>query len=190
MRGATVRALTRLSRFVLFQSTLLMRGATLCPCLASQSPHRFQSTLLMRGATGGDGLTIEVKLDISIHAPHARSDAFRRRDERIPRISIHAPHARSDKHVMRDSRAGSYFNPRSSCEERLCDCPRCLYVSQFQSTLLMRGATICPLIYRQYSRFQSTLLMRGATSTHLTLRQNAIFQSTLLMRGATVGKDG
>ena len=79
-----------------FQSTLLMRGAT--PSLSSVKGARiFQSTLLMRGATrpahrrrvwttyfnprssceerplrqSGDGHP----LDISIHAPHARSDA-------------------------------------------------------------------------------------------------------------------
>ena len=56
---------------------------------------------------------------ISIHAPHARSDVDLIRDVIKPTISIHAPHARSDRfQTLRDV---SPF--------------------QFQSTLLMRGAT-------------------------------------------------
>ncbi len=57
---------------LIFQSTLLMRGATFVNQLR-QPIDGFQSTLLMRGATqyarsrGGKRL-------ISIHAPHARSD--------------------------------------------------------------------------------------------------------------------
>ena len=61
-----------LQNAVIFQSTLLMRGATM-NLLAGIGESVFQSTLLMRGATksrskhkGGNA--------ISIHAPHARSD--------------------------------------------------------------------------------------------------------------------
>ena len=82
------------------------------------------------------------------------------------RISIHAPHARSDNDSGRASRMPRYFNPRSSCEERhyfsiyitdkpnfnprsSCEERRCSRLSEtavpvFQSTLLMRGATITP----------------------------------------------
>ena len=100
-----------------FQSTLLMRGATLTPCAhpsrryfnprssCEERPQDlvdlrnmiiFQSTLLMRGATrmAGNGTSVG---NISIHAPHARSDDCRgvgHTGQR--RISIHAPHARSD----------------------------------------------------------------------------------------------
>ena len=57
---------------------------------------KFQSTLLMRGATiqyiyEGDRGHV-----ISIHAPHARSDGIHNVRQRVQRISIHAPHARSD----------------------------------------------------------------------------------------------
>ena len=103
-----------------------------------------------------------------------------------------------------------HFNPRSSCEERhsyrLHQRER---LGQFQSTLLMRGATSSSLSLiriqhnfnprssceerRQnlgtslpYSRFQSTLLMRGATTPMLWSSGVFLFQSTLLMRGATV----
>ena len=79
-----------------FQSTLLMRGATILLRFFIVSSSRFQSTLLMRGATVNTGSMLIRKQLISIHAPHARSDAI------IPvvllagDISIHAPHARSD----------------------------------------------------------------------------------------------
>ena len=57
----------------------------------------FQSTLLMRGATGIQALEWWRKDDISIHAPHARSDRVGRALRSSARaISIHAPHARSD----------------------------------------------------------------------------------------------
>lgn len=36
-------------------------------------------------------------------------------------ILIHTPHARSDSEVPYAIHAGLYFNPRSSCEERLSD---------------------------------------------------------------------
>ena len=100
-------------------------------------------------------------------------------------ISIHAPHARSDKQSSRAHPA----NPK------------------FQSTLLMRGATIDVAvddtldrisIHAPHARsdfrapasgatylFQSTLLMRGATLTAPDDDTVAQFQSTLLMRGAT-----
>ena len=109
----------------------------------SERQLEFQSTLLMRGATT---LYIECtpKGGISIHAPHARSDTINARHEgRWSIISIHAPHARSD--------AGRAPAERVALE--------------FQSTLLMRGAT--PLFWKLClisARFQSTLLMRGATA--------------------------
>ena len=102
---------------------------------------------------------------ISIHAPHARSDGScvaaniyhpdfnprssceeRRfcRSHRAPLgiISIHAPHARSDSFFVRKRRRGGYFNPRSSCEERRQWSHLEEWSNIFQSTLLMRGATV------------------------------------------------
>ena len=60
----------------LFQSTLLMRGATPYVRMSYLS-WPFQSTLLMRGATAIMVAAV-FHLRISIHAPHARSDAIRR----------------------------------------------------------------------------------------------------------------
>ena len=156
--------------------------------LEETANEAFQSTLLMRGATcAWPGI--------------CSGDT----------ISIHAPHARSDARARRGSCLASYFNPRSSCEERPDLAVRAFEVSEFQSTLLMRGATgtcVTANIYHrdfnprssceerrgsrkvigQYSRFQSTLLMRGATCAPTSNRQHrSKFQSTLLMRGATPG---
>ena len=81
-----------------------------------------------------------------------------------------------------------HFNPRSSCEERLaCTAVQCNEYDEFQSTLLMRGATrkVAQDLYNVIT-FQSTLLMRGATGHQLPAsRHSRRFQSTLLMRGAT-----
>ena len=56
---------------------------------------------------------------ISIHAPHARSDVTPSREDKAITISIHAPPARSDSTATTASTCSTYFNPRSSCEERL-----------------------------------------------------------------------
>ena len=74
MRGATRFLSQRSWAADIFQSTLLMRGAT-CIVVSQLADGIFQSTLLMRGATctrqAPDSL-----LAISIHAPHARSDCL------------------------------------------------------------------------------------------------------------------
>ena len=138
MRGATPEGCVQVNVNI-FQSTLLMRGATGRKNIA-RIARKFQSTLLMRGATlFRDGA--DEKLMISIHAPHARSDYYKavkhhkqitfqstllmRGATRIvgPNvavriISIHAPHARSDPLGCSDRGHPEYFNPRSSCEER------------------------------------------------------------------------
>ena len=100
-----------------FQSTLLMRGAT-TPTKKSRIRTAFQSTLLMRGATASAEYA-NIYVDISIHAPHARSDSGHPQNRQLQHISIHAPHARSDATVADVA----------------------VYYKTFQSTLLMRGAT-------------------------------------------------
>ena len=113
---------------------------------------------------------------ISIHAPHARSDQGPKTMECSSRgISIHAPHARSDhRPIYRPEVHRGYFNPRSSCEERLhlnnsmvlieyfnprSSCEerhdflrtRMTHIMRFQSTLLMRGATRSRLCFPEQS---------------------------------------
>ena len=191
-----------------FQSTLLMRGATvlsICRCMVLAS---FQSTLLMRGATRPLA-RFSRPTRISIHAPHARSDvsrfshfcSFTRFQSTLlmrgatvrqvyvaaPRsISIHAPHARSDTSPPDNCPLCQYFNPRSSCEERHSMMAFWKSSSLFQSTLLMRGAT--GLDFIKVGDIAISIHAPHARSdfcgASLGLVSD-IFQSTLLMRGAT-----
>ena len=189
-----------------FQSTLLMRGATSageafsaagqdfnprssCEERLLYHIHRakvaeFQSTLLMRGATraqcggGCKGLYF-----------NPRSSCEERQGKFCMVMHSHD------------------FNPRSSCEERRALKGIIVQFDLFQSTLLMRGATVeveklksinsisihapharsdlTVITIALHTRFQSTLLMRGATLRRHDARQTQTFQSTLLMRGAT-----
>ena len=106
------------SSIIRFQSTLPMRGAT----ARWQKAHKdmgFQSTLPMRGATN-----------------EAEVEDF------CQLISIHAPHAGSDARSGPAGAAGRDFNPRSPCGERQCTGDLSKRSGVFQSTLPMRGATI------------------------------------------------
>ena len=94
MRGATAGGFKR-HWCMAFQSTLLMRGATAWAGFGVPRQDSFQSTLLMRGATCAP-----------CHPRVCRD------------ISIHAPHARSDGTGWTSPASGRHFNPRSSCEER------------------------------------------------------------------------
>ena len=87
----------RIFMYDIFQSTLLMRGATWELAEIDYVAGIFQSTLLMRGATC----------------------QFLRQYSPWRYISIHAPHARSDANGRTSRSGATYFNPRSSCEERL-----------------------------------------------------------------------
>ena len=62
-------------------------------------------------------------------------------------VSIHAPHARGDFASPRPCRRTPRFNPRPSCEGRLPPANSIDKSHVFQSTPLMRGATVrgyCP----------------------------------------------
>ena len=105
---------------VLFQSTHLMRGATIIVIVDNHVLRRFQPTHLMRGAT---------------HPVHDNPD-------KNPPISIHAPHKRCDTAMMLLIPIRRDFNPRTSCKVRRSQ-SLCTSVSRsFQSTHLIRGATI------------------------------------------------
>ena len=131
----------RLETTKAFQSTLPVWGATtlrnsgICtgrnfnprsPCGERQQhtterPQRcagFQSTLPVWGAT--DSLNCNIAIcDISIHAPRVGSDRGR----------------------LKNPRKQRNFNPRSPCGERHYDACMCPYVTEFQSTLPVWGAT-------------------------------------------------
>ncbi len=82
-----------------------------------QKSRLFQSTLLIRGATCGFKRP-RPNVHISIHAPHTRSDNHPAYYKTGGIISIHAPHTRSDAGGHLLQRNLSHFNPRSSYEER------------------------------------------------------------------------
>ena len=123
-----------------FQSTLPLRGATLVNrSLPGSTP--FQSTLPLRGATTRDSNGNDI-IKISIHAPLTGSDQWMLWGWDPAVISIHAPLTGSD--ALR-------FTPAKGR-------------GIFQSTLPLRGATLCLLTQLAHSLlFQSTLPLRGAT---------------------------
>ena len=99
----------------------------------------FQSTLPLRGATNTFQGSERTRR-ISIHTPLAGSD-FHQQDGRFKvSISIHTP------------LAGSDLIPST-----------CIRLTQFQSTLPLRGATGRAYVLPFYNKFQSTLPLRGAT---------------------------
>ena len=146
----------------IFQSTLLMRGATWAICVSTaiagisiHAPH---------ARSDGVGMKVKSNYFISIHAPHARSDCWGNRIDMQRLISIHAPHARSD-------------NRKPDIVDRHVE---------FQSTLLMRGATCHS--WQGYHRPQISIHAPHARSDErqcIDIAIDAVFQSTLLMRGAT-----
>ena len=144
-----------------FQSTLPLRGATV-PYAANSS---IASISIHAPLTGSDQYKIIVieRFDISIHAPLTGSD---KPPQGIPDdryISIHAPLTGSDRQTAARLLPGHDFNPRSPYGERPMFLalyflapnfnPRSpygerrwragepLYLSGFQSTLPLRGAT-------------------------------------------------
>ena len=102
-----------------FQSTLLMRGATVIKALLIVALMLFQSTLLMRGATQDSCIP-------SVHLPYfnPRSSCEERRHarRRLSHRSLNFnPRSSCEERLTRVCTSSSrkrYFNPRSSCEER------------------------------------------------------------------------
>ena len=109
-------------------------------------------------------LYFQVRHNISIHAPHTRSDRYHESYGWTVKISIHAPHTRSDTRSFRHHQTAAHFNPRSSYEERRVGAPS---VERFREIS----------IHAPHTRSDE----RGADQMYWGL----IFQSTLLIRGAT-----
>ena len=155
--------------------------------LARNLSDKFQSTLLMRGATSSRRSPRPYRC-ISIHAPHARSDC-QEIDTRATPIKFQSTL------LMRGATKSAssmrlellYFNPRSSCEERLsagskflcilfnfnprssCEERRTNTLASTLATVYFNPRSSCeerlvrtPVAIRAF-KFQSTLLMRGAT---------------------------
>ncbi len=167
---------------------------------------RFQSTLLTRGATVCV-LCVVRSCNISIHAPHARSDlVFFGRGAVDFRISIHAPHARSDVGLQTHIPLPIDFNPRSSREERLFPFLQVRYGVYFNPRLLTRRSDkstcrfICSVFYfnprsTREERHRRPVASAGKEISITLLTEERrragaaaprqTIQSTLLTRGAT-----
>ena len=134
-------ALAQATIWVQFQSTPLMRGATI-PSILTVYRLMFQSTPLMRGATEMAEFKAQVE-EVSIHAPHARGDSDAVFEVDVIAVSIHAPHARGDyiQIKFRIICLVSIHAPHARGDEQPLLHQRTRLM--FQSTPLMRGATFC-----------------------------------------------
>ena len=126
----------------IFQSTLPLRGATICGGFFVLLPYKFQSTLPLRGATKV-GYARHITQRISIHTPLAGSDLWFP-IWRTASIQFQStlPLRGATRPACPPRRQSVYFNPHSPCGER----PTMLHldnaISVFQSTLPLRGATV------------------------------------------------
>ena len=164
----------------------------------------------MRGATWDCG--IESREDgISIHTPHAGSDAICEPmswgpvdfnphspcGERLlcecgfmtnRNISIHTPHAGSDPEILQTLLTENHFNPHSPCGERRPMKNLRNEVVYFNPHSPCGERRKSFLFIGDDSLFQSTLPMRGATTLRMKKLTRLLFQSTLPMRGATLSQ--
>ena len=137
--GERLRQLAQKSPPTKFQSTLPLRGATQTVCQPGQQAQ-FQSTLPLRGAT---------KL---------RSNGGLKRG-----ISIHAPLTGSDFSTGLEAVCDAYFNPRSPYGERLLCVASTWSALNFNPRSPYGERLAFLFLYHFLTRFQSTLPLRGAT---------------------------
>ena len=125
-----------MSKYIIFQSTRPVRGATVGKFLIEFRDSLFQSTRPVRGATMNTYQLFWVTIKISIHAPRTGRDASVSSTSKIrkgisihaPRtgrdatlsglcegycISIHAPRTGRDPSEFVTPRGEQYFNPRA-----------------------------------------------------------------------------
>ena len=176
---------------------------------SSSTPGIFQSTLLIRGATDrrhrvrpGDThfnprssyeerpvipLTIRNRDNFNPRSSYEERQHLADLTPCPCRISIHAPHTRSDGCTRPCRTCCLHFNPRSSYEERH---PANENANDTHSISIhaphTRSDAQIDSVWKTSFQFQSTLLIRGATrSTARKVSVSSVFQSTLLIRGAT-----
>ena len=150
----------------------------------------------------------DIRLCVSIHAPHTGCDGLRCNRTNVSRVSIHAPHTGCDTIWIILVLLSICFNPRTPHGVRHIWGGWMHGFRLFQSTHPTRGATGIPFalsssIWRFNPRtphgvrrpqqavpssswtFQSTHPTRGATTRHRTQCHHQGFQSTHPTRGAT-----
>ena len=139
LRGATWNGV-RSAGCWLFQSTLPLRGATRLP-EGWTGKLKFQSTLPLRGATRDDR-SRQCRLFISIHTPLAGSDFVTHYSSFLRCLFQSTLPLRGATIPAADETTNRiYFNPHSPCGERRSNLKGYLRTSEFQSTLPLRGAT-------------------------------------------------
>ena len=136
-RDCSVR--DRCHKYLIFQPTRPLRGATIPPPLSLHRILRFQPTRPLRGATSiasitssGSSISTHAPLagrdavhraaslreNISTHAPLAGRDLSRSLEEMHMAISTHAPLAGRDRGRSGCRRRPDDFNPRAPCGAR------------------------------------------------------------------------
>ena len=166
----------------------------------------FQSTRPMRGATRFKH-RVELRIEVSIHAPHAGRDDIPDREPRFPRVSIHAPHAGRDSPSFRqDGRYGVSIHAPHAGRDAVCAAERQLIVVSIhaphagrdepQSPVRLpdavsihaphagrdRDLTICA---RSAQSFNPRAPCGARPSDSAVGDDMSVFQSTRPMRGAT-----
>ena len=141
LRGATNQPLQHIRR-ISFQYMLLLRGATHAQAYQSIG-SKFQYMLLLRGAT--ENRLVEILfIDVSIHAPLARSNLIRFIFELDTLGFNTCSSCEEQQDPPRPPRLYRRFNTCSSCEEQLKSSHPVRSIAQFQYMLLLRGATLLP----------------------------------------------
>ena len=186
IRGATLEAHGVLDAVVNFNPRPSYEERPVIDGETNTRRMAFQSTPLIRGATLTASPLAAVTCNFnprpSYEERHHRSSAPRRYDE----ISIHAPHTRSDRAATTQPRGIHDFNPRPSYEERRPGPRNSLTgFAYFNPRPSYEERRLPHVLYHVNGLFQSTPLIRGATTSRSSSRSRARFQSTPLIRGAT-----
>ena len=148
-----------------FQSTLPLRGATIC--LGGRNPGIPIS--IHAPLTGSDPLTVPCQAataDFNPRSPYGERLPVPFRPGHSRRISIHAPLTGSDRKHDRQRAGPMYFNPRSPYGERHDRKPKTLSELEFQSTLPLRGATRQSVEYRCRGRISIHAPLTGSDLAH------------------------
>ena len=149
---------------IIFQSTRPLRGATQIATVAVLPVFiSIHAPLAGRDLHDLDGVTDP---EISIHAPLAGRDIKSENWDQYVMISIHAPLAGRDCLTPITIPVSLDFNPRAPCGARHLTLWRPSYITLFQSTRPLRGATTIMLFFPLRTLFQSTRPLRGATQQH------------------------
>ena len=156
------------------------------PAHAESSPH-VRRTLDINRESDIHAVAGTLQTPISIHALREENDpGTLRLTKRSKNFNPHSPCGeRRHQHLQRARTQD--FNPHSPCGERLADS-----ISESKTVVIsihtpLAGSDLIPSTCIRLTQFQSTLPLRGATGRAYVLPFYNKFQSTLPLRGATIG---